>query len=113
MVLVKIEYVGICGSDIHYFETGVIGDYVVKPPFVLGHEAGGTVVEVGSDVSTLKPGDRVALEPGRTVGTVSFAARGSTTYAPKCSFLRLLPWTGYSKNMWPIQRIFAFGCQTM
>ncbi len=46
-VLVKVEYVGICGSDLHYFEHGAIGDYIVKPPFVLGHEAGGTVVETG------------------------------------------------------------------
>ena len=46
-VLVKLEYVGICGSDMHYYETGAIGNYVVKPPFVLGHEPGGTVVEVG------------------------------------------------------------------
>lgn len=37
-VLVKLEYVGICGSDMHYYESGAIGDYVVKPPFVLGHE---------------------------------------------------------------------------
>lgn len=44
-VLVKLEYVGICGSDLHYYESGAIGDYVVKPPFVLGHEPGGTVVE--------------------------------------------------------------------
>ncbi len=41
-VLVKLEYVGICGSDLHYYETGAIGDYVVKPPFVLGHEPGGS-----------------------------------------------------------------------
>ena len=44
-VLVQVEYVGICGSDLHYFESGRIGDFVVKPPFVLGHEAAGTVVE--------------------------------------------------------------------
>ena len=41
-VLVKLEYVGICGSDLHYYETGAIGDYVVKPPFVLGHEPYGS-----------------------------------------------------------------------
>ena len=43
-VLVKLEYIGICGSDLHYYETGAIGKYVVEPPFVLGHEPGGTVV---------------------------------------------------------------------
>ena len=49
-VLVKLDYVGICGSDLHYYESGAIGDYVVEPPFVLGHEPGGVVVEVGKDV---------------------------------------------------------------
>ena len=63
-VLVKVEYVGVCGSDLHYYEQGRIGDYIVEPPFVLGHEPGGTVVEVGRNVTHLKVGDRVALEPG-------------------------------------------------
>lgn len=67
-VLVKLEYVGICGSDIHYYESGRIGDFIVKPPFVLGHEPGGTVIEVGKNVHHLKVGDRVALEPGKTCG---------------------------------------------
>ncbi|MDR2370022.1 MAG: alcohol dehydrogenase catalytic domain-containing protein, partial [Treponema sp.] len=55
--LVKLEYVGVCGSDLHYYEMGRISDFVVKPPFVLGHEPGGVVVEVGSEVKHLKPGD--------------------------------------------------------
>ena len=70
--LVRVEYVGICGSDIHYYENGGIGENIVKPPLVLGHEAGGTVVEVGSEVKNLKPGDRVALEPGKTCGKCEF-----------------------------------------
>lgn len=75
-VLVKVEYVGICGSDLHYFEAGRIGDFVVEPPFVLGHEAGGTVVEVGAAVKHLKVGDRVALEPGKTCGECEFCKQG-------------------------------------
>ena len=75
-VLVKLEYVGICGSDLHYYETGAIGDYVVEPPFVLGHEPGGTVVEVGKNVTHLKAGDRVALEPGKTCGHCEFCKTG-------------------------------------
>lgn len=67
-VLVKVEYVGICGSDLHYYESGRIGNFIVEPPFVLGHEAGGTVVEVGSKVTHLQIGDRVAMEPGKTCG---------------------------------------------
>ena len=78
-VLVKLEYVGICGSDMHYYETGAIGNYVVKPPFVLGHEPGGTVVEVGSAVKHLKVGDRVALEPGKTCGHCKFCREGKCT----------------------------------
>ena len=67
-VLVKIDYVGICGSDLHYFEKGRIGDFIVKYPFVLGHEASGEVVSVGKKVTHLKIGDRVAMEPGKTCG---------------------------------------------
>ena len=63
-VLVKIEYCGICGSDVHYYEYGRVADYVVEGDFILGHEVAGTVVEVGSQVKSLKVGDRVALEPG-------------------------------------------------
>ena len=80
-VLVKLEYVGICGSDMHYYETGAIGNFVVKPPFVLGHEPGGTVIEVGSDVKHLKVGDRVALEPGKTCGHCEFCRQGNIIYA--------------------------------
>lgn len=75
-VLVRLDYVGICGSDLHYYETGAIGEYVVEPPFVLGHEPGGVVVEVGQAVSHLKVGDRVALEPGKTCGHCEFCREG-------------------------------------
>lgn len=75
-VLIKNEYVGICGSDVHYYEHGAIGRYVVEPPFVLGHECAGTVVAVGEGVTTLKPGDRVALEPGITCGKCEHCREG-------------------------------------
>ncbi len=63
-VKIKIHTVGICGSDVHYYEYGAIGPFVVKEPMVLGHEASGTVVEVGNAVKNLKVGDRVCMEPG-------------------------------------------------
>lgn len=55
-VLLKMHSVGICGSDVHYWEHGRIGDFVVKKPMVLGHEAAGTVTKVGASVKHLKPG---------------------------------------------------------
>lgn len=63
-VRIAVHTVGICGSDVHYYTHGGIGDYIVKQPMVLGHEGSGTVVEVGSSVTNLKIGDRVCMEPG-------------------------------------------------
>ncbi len=63
-VQIAIRNVGICGSDVHYYQHGRIGPFVVEEPMVLGHEASGTVVEVGGEVTNLKVGDRVCMEPG-------------------------------------------------
>ena len=93
-VLVKLEYVGICGSDMHYYEMGRIGDYVVEPPFVLGHEPGGTVVEVGRNVTHLKVGDRVALEPGKTCGKCKFCREGKYNLCPDVVFFATPPVDG-------------------
>lgn len=93
-VLVKLEYVGICGSDLHYYETGAIGDYVVEPPFVLGHEPGGTVVEIGKNVKHLKAGDRVALEPGKTCGHCEFCKTGNYNLCPDVVFFATPPVDG-------------------
>ncbi len=63
-VRIAIRNVGVCGSDVHYYQHGRIGPFVVTEPMVLGHEAAGTVVEIGSGVTTLEVGDRVCMEPG-------------------------------------------------
>ncbi|EGP58002.1 xylitol (sorbitol) dehydrogenase [Agrobacterium tumefaciens F2] len=63
-VRIRIHTVGVCGSDVHYYTHGRIGDFVVNKPMVLGHEAAGTVTETGANVTHLKPGDRVCMEPG-------------------------------------------------
>ncbi len=61
---IKLHTVGICGSDVHYYTHGKIGPFSVDAPMILGHEASGTVIEVGSAVSGFKVGDRVCMEPG-------------------------------------------------
>ncbi|MCC5849321.1 MAG: alcohol dehydrogenase catalytic domain-containing protein [Verrucomicrobia bacterium] len=67
-VLIRMGAVGICGSDVHYYSTGRIGAQVVEYPFTVGHEGAGTVVEVGSSVTKVRPGDRIAIEPAITCG---------------------------------------------
>lgn len=93
-VLVKIEYVGVCGSDLHYFEAGGIGANIVKPPFVLGHEAGGVVVEIGSEVRNLNIGDKVALEPGKPCGKCEFCKTGRYNICPDVIFFATPPVDG-------------------
>jgi D-xylulose reductase len=63
-VRVRIHTVGICGSDVHYYQHGAIGPFVVRAPLVLGHEAAGVIEDVGPAITTLRPGDRVCMEPG-------------------------------------------------
>ena len=62
-VLIRVKSVGVCGSDVHYYVSGNIGSQVVKYPFTVGHEGAGIVEKVGSAVSRVKPGDRIAIEP--------------------------------------------------
>jgi L-iditol 2-dehydrogenase len=62
-VLIKLGVVGVCGSDVHYYNSGQIGSQVVEFPFLVGHECAGIVEAVGAGVDKLKPGDRIAVEP--------------------------------------------------
>lgn len=63
-VRIALRTVGVCGSDVHYYENGRIGNFIVREPMILGHEAAGKVTEVGAEVKNLKVGDRVCMEPG-------------------------------------------------
>ncbi|MCP4375114.1 MAG: alcohol dehydrogenase catalytic domain-containing protein, partial [bacterium] len=67
-VLVRIDAVGVCGSDVHYYTSGAIGDQRIEYPWTVGHECAGTVVEVGDAVSDLSVGQRVAIDPLKTCG---------------------------------------------
>ncbi|MDL2237323.1 NAD(P)-dependent alcohol dehydrogenase [Christensenellaceae bacterium OttesenSCG-928-K19] len=93
-VLIKIEYCGVCGSDVHYYEFGRVADYIVEGDFVLGHEGAGTVTEIGADVKNLKVGDRVALEPGYTCGKCEFCKSGRYNLCPDVIFFATPPVQG-------------------
>ncbi len=93
-VLVKIEHVGLCGSDVHYYEHGRIGDFVVEDPIVLGHESAGKVVKTGENVKDLKEGDLVSLEPGIPCGKCEYCKSGKYNLCPDVEFLATPPYDG-------------------
>lgn len=85
-VLIQFGYGGICGSDMHYYFKGANGDFVVKHPFVLGHEVSGTVVETGPGVTRFKPGDRVAVNPNLPCGKCLPCRHGRENLCPNVRF---------------------------
>ena len=107
-VIVKMEYVGICGSDVHYLEHGKIGDFIVNGDFILGHECAGTVVAVGDGVKSLKVGDKVALEPGCTCGQCEFCKTGRYNLCPDVEFLATPPYNGCYMNYIAFPENMAF-----
>ncbi len=86
-VLVRINRVGVCGSDVHYYTQGRIGDQVVEYPATVGHECSGTVTAVGSEVAKLKPGDRVAIDPALVCGKCDQCKAGRSN---TCRSLRFM-----------------------
>lgn len=93
-VLVRIGSVGVCGSDIHYYDHGRIGQYVVDRPLVLGHEAGGEVAEVGAGVTGLAPGQRVSIEPGVPCRSCPQCLGGRYNLCPDIRFFATPPYDG-------------------
>lgn len=93
-VLVRLRAVGICGSDVHYYVDGRIGDAVVQMPFVLGHEPAGEVVALGSGVTELAVGQRVALEPALSCGHCEPCLTGRPNVCPQVRFLGSPPIPG-------------------
>jgi L-idonate 5-dehydrogenase len=75
-VMVAIGAGGICGSDLHYYHEGGFGPIRVREPIILGHEVAGTIETVGSGVSNLTVGDRVALNPSRPCGACQYCREG-------------------------------------
>lgn len=94
-VVVHPRACGICASDVHYWLHGRIGSQVVEEyPFVLGHEPSGVIVEVGEGVTNVKPGDRVAVEPGITCGECPCCKAGRENICPNVIFLATPPVQG-------------------
>jgi len=86
-VLLKIEVVGVCGSDVHYYETGRIGSQVVQYPFIVGHECSATVKAVGDSVTRVKVGDQVAVEPAVSCHECDQCRQGRENTCDKLRFL--------------------------
>ncbi|MGR6543874.1 NAD(P)-dependent alcohol dehydrogenase [Paenibacillus tundrae] len=107
-VLIQVMAVGVCGSDVHYFEHGRIGRFVVEKPIILGHECAGIVAAVGSSVTRLKQGDRVAVEPGVTCGRCSACKEGRYNLCPDVQFLATPPVDGAFVQYMTIREDMAF-----
>ncbi len=114
--VVRIEAVGVCGSDHSYFVRGRIGEYVVNGPIVLGHETSGVVEKVGAEVTNVAPGDRVAIEPGTPCRNCHECRVGRYHLCPQLVFLATPPYDGAllehmlidARNLFPIPDSMTF-----
>lgn len=93
-ILVQVKSVGVCGSDIHYFEHGRIADFVVEQPLVLGHESSGVIAAVGASVTDLEVGTTVAVEPGVPCGRCHQCRAGRYNLCPDVEFFATPPIDG-------------------
>jgi len=93
-VLVKMRRVGICGSDVHYYLNGRIASYVVEKPLILGHECSGEVAEVGEEVSRIRTGQRVVIEPGFVCGKCFYCRLGRYNLCREVRFYGTPPFHG-------------------
>ncbi|XP_036328901.1 sorbitol dehydrogenase-like [Rhagoletis pomonella] len=93
-VLLKMDSVGICGSDVHYLVHGRIGDFVLNKPMIIGHEASGVVAKLGKDVKHLAVGDRVACEPGVPCRYCDHCKGGQYNLCPDMVFCATPPYDG-------------------
>jgi L-iditol 2-dehydrogenase len=93
-VLVRVASVGVCGSDVHYYEHGRIAHFVVEEPLILGHEASGTIVTVGSHVPDSRVGERVAIEPQKPCRACEHCKSGAYNLCPHMEFYATPPIDG-------------------
>ncbi|EYC16296.1 hypothetical protein Y032_0034g2911 [Ancylostoma ceylanicum] len=93
-LLISVNTVGICGSDVHFWKNGAIGNFVVKEPMVLGHETCGTVAGVGAHVKGFSVGDRIAIEPGIPCRECEYCKIGRYNLCPEVKFFATPPTHG-------------------
>ena len=107
-VLIKVASVGVCGSDVHYYQHGRNGPYVVDAPLVLGHELSGRIEQVGDDVDPGRIGQRVAIEPQRPCRVCAQCKAGRYNLCPDMEFFATPPIDGAFSEFIAIQSDFAF-----
>jgi L-iditol 2-dehydrogenase len=106
-LLVEVRSVGVCGSDVHYYQHGRIGNFVVEQPLVLGHEASGVVVAAGPGADASRVGERVALEPGVPCGRCAQCRTGHYNLCPDVRFFATPPIDGAFARYVTINQEFA------
>jgi L-iditol 2-dehydrogenase len=107
-VLVAVRSVGVCGSDVHYFEHGRIGDFVVREPLVLGHEVSGVIVATGDGIDSGRIGSRVAVEPGTACGRCGQCKAGRYNLCPDMQFFATPPVDGALAEYVQVRADLAF-----
>lgn len=106
-VLIRVTAVGVCGSDVHFYLDGHLGDWVVDEPLVLGHESGGTIVAVGAAVDPDRVGERVSVEPQHPSTTSDEVLRGEYNLDPHMKFFAVPGTDGAFQEYVTIQSHFA------
>lgn len=107
-VVLESHTVGICGSDVHFLTEGRIGPFILNGPLILGHETSATVVSVGPGVTTLKPGDRVAVEPQIPCRVCNACKIGRYNYCPDTKFFATPPYDGSLRRLFKHAADFCF-----
>ena len=106
-VVVEVAAVGICGSDVHYYDHGRIGDFIVVDPMIVGHESAGVIVDVGSDVDRDRIGQLVAMEPGVPCRSCRQCLAGRYNLCPDVRFFATPPIDGSISRQVAIEAAFA------
>jgi len=97
-VVVRVEYVGVCGSDMHFYETGCYSKGPIPFPHIIGHECAGVVTKLGKNVTALQVGDRVALEPGVGCGECEQCKSGRYNLCSSVQFKSVPPYNGVLRD---------------